>query len=204
MSSLYSSKSLQLQSTTDIYSSLQFFRTFFIYLSSLNSSSLSPFYPSFPDLWQPWSQLRGMNNAVNLRSLQKVQGHRTAHGHRAGVDVDVNPPTGGPVGHPPPNPATLCDRSVHGSRSWHSGSFAKYSDIGLVTISLPACCVSYRATGLPVMVHDMHTRTRRPDYLQACPTGPPVDAVKSALTPALWPGSEYDHWSPIGDRMWDV
>jgi len=37
------------------------------------------------------------------------------------------------------------------------------------------------------MVHDMHTRIRRPDYLQACPTGPPVDGVKSALTPALWP-----------------
>ena len=37
------------------------------------------------------------------------------------------------------------------------------------------------------MVHDMHTRRRRPDYLQACPTGPPVDGVKSALTPALWP-----------------
>ena len=33
----------------------------------------------------------------------------------------------------------------------------------------------------------MHTRRRRPDYLQACPTGPPVDGVKSALTPALWP-----------------
>jgi len=57
--------------------------------------------------------------------------------------------------------------------------------IGLVTISFPACCVSHRATGLPVMVHDMHTRKRRPDYLQACPTGPPVDGVKSALTPAL-------------------
>jgi len=35
------------------------------------------------------------------------------------------------------------------------------------------------------MVHDMHTRRRRPDYLQACPTGPPVDGVKSPLTPAL-------------------
>ena len=35
------------------------------------------------------------------RSLEKVQGHRTAQGHRAGVDVDVTPPTGGPVGHPP-------------------------------------------------------------------------------------------------------
>ena len=35
------------------------------------------------------------------RSLQKVQGHRTAQGHRAGVDVDVTPSTGGPVGHPP-------------------------------------------------------------------------------------------------------
>ena len=43
------------------------------------------------------------------RSLQKVQGHR------AGVDVDVTPPTGGPVGHPP-NPATLCDHSVQGSK----------------------------------------------------------------------------------------
>jgi len=86
-----------------------------------------------------------------------------------------------------PNPATLCDRSAQGSKSWHSESFAKYSDIGLVTISFPACCVSHRATGLPVMVHDMHTRRRRPDYLQACPTGPPVDGVKSALTLALWP-----------------
>ena len=32
------------------------------------------------------------------RSLQKVQGHRTAQDHRAGVDVDVTPLTGGPVG----------------------------------------------------------------------------------------------------------
>ena len=32
----------------------------------------------------------------------KGTGHRTAQGHRAGVDVDVTPPTGGPVGHPPP------------------------------------------------------------------------------------------------------
>ena len=31
-----------------------------------------------------------------IRSLQKVQGHRTAQGHRAGVDVEVTPPTGGP------------------------------------------------------------------------------------------------------------
>ena len=37
------------------------------------------------------------------------------------------------------------------------------------------------------MVHDMHTRRRRPDYIQACPTGPPVDGVKYVLTPALWP-----------------
>jgi len=88
----------------------------------------------------------------------------------------------------PPNPATLYDRSAQRSKSWHSGSFAKYSDIvGLVTISFPACCVSHRATGLPVMVHDMRTRIRRPDYLKACPTGPPVEGVKSALTPALWP-----------------
>ena len=50
------------------------------------------------------------------RSLQKVQGHRTAQGHRSGVDVDVTPPTGGPVGHPP-NPATLCDRNAQGSKS---------------------------------------------------------------------------------------
>ena len=64
------------------------------------------------------------------------------------------------------------------NRDTHAGSFAKYSEY--------ACCVSHRATGLPVMVHDMHTRRTRPDYLQACPTGPPVDGVKSALTPALW------------------
>jgi len=37
------------------------------------------------------------------------------------------------------------------------------------------------------MVYDMHMRRRRPDYLQACPTELPVDGVKSALTPALWP-----------------
>ena len=41
------------------------------------------------------------NFYVTDRSLQNVQGHRTAQGHRAGVDVDVTPPTGGPVGHPP-------------------------------------------------------------------------------------------------------
>jgi len=35
--------------------------------------------------------------------------YRATGPHRAGVDVDVTPPTGGPVGHPPPNPATLCD-----------------------------------------------------------------------------------------------
>jgi len=40
---------------------------------------------------------------------------------------------------------------MQGSKSWHSGSFAKYSDLGLVTISFPACCVSHRATGLPVI-----------------------------------------------------
>jgi len=37
------------------------------------------------------------------------------------------------------------------------------------------------------MVHDLNARRRRPDYLQACPIGPHVDGVKSALTPALWP-----------------
>ena len=47
------------------------------------------------------------------RSLQKVQGQRTAQGHRAGVDVDVTPPTGVH----PPNPATLCDRTAQGSKS---------------------------------------------------------------------------------------
>ena len=30
-----------------------------------------------------------------------------------------------------------------------SGSFAKYSDVGLVKISFPVCCVLHRATGLP-------------------------------------------------------
>ena len=34
---------------------------------------------------------------VKIRSLQKVQGHRTAQGHRVGVDVDMTQPTGGPV-----------------------------------------------------------------------------------------------------------
>ena len=46
-------------------------------------------------------------------------------------------------------------------------------------------CVAQGHRGLPVMVHDMHTRRRKPDYLPACPTGPPVEGVKSALTPAL-------------------
>jgi len=45
-------------------------------------------------------------------SLFRYAGHckryRATGPHRAGVDVDVTPPTGGPVGHPP-NPATLCD-----------------------------------------------------------------------------------------------
>ena len=87
---------------------------------------------------------------------KKVQDHRTAQGRsRRGRDSTHRRPCG-----TSPNPATLCDRSAQGSKSWHSGSFAKYSDIGLVTISFPAYCVSHRATGLPVMVHDMHTRRR--------------------------------------------
>ena len=42
--------------------------------------------------------------------------YRATGPHRAGVDVDVTPPTGVPVGHPL-NPATLCDRSAQGSKS---------------------------------------------------------------------------------------
>ena len=73
--------------------------------------------------------------------------YRPTGPHRAGVDVDVSPPTGGPVGHPP-NPATLCDRSAQGSKSWHSGSFAKakYSDLS----QFPSrCAVSVCRTGPP-------------------------------------------------------
>jgi len=55
-----------------------------------------------------------------LRGGGRFPGHckryRATGPHRAGVDVDVTPPTGGPVGHPP-NPATLCDRSAQGSKS---------------------------------------------------------------------------------------
>ena len=36
---------------------------------------------------------------VGVGSLQKVQGHRAAQGHRAGVHADSTPPTGGLVGH---------------------------------------------------------------------------------------------------------
>jgi len=45
---------------------------------------------------------------VDLEAMPMPQ-DRT--GPRAGVDVDVTLPTGGPVRHPP-NPATLCDRSA--------------------------------------------------------------------------------------------
>jgi len=68
---------------------------------------------------------------------------------------------------PPPNPATLCDRNAQGSKSWHSGSFAKYSDIGLVTISFPACCVvgfpvnSYPNQLVPSQLVPKSTRTQR-------------------------------------------
>jgi len=41
--------------------------------------------------------------------------YRATGPHRAGVDVDVTPPTGGLVRHTP-NPATLCDRSSQGSK----------------------------------------------------------------------------------------
>ena len=41
------------------------------------------------------------NSVVVRRSLQKVQGHRTAQGHRAGNDVDVTPPTRLPCGTSP-------------------------------------------------------------------------------------------------------
>jgi len=42
-----------------------------------------------------------------------------------------------------PNPVTLCDRSAEGSKSWHSGSFAKYSVIGHCHNFLPGVlCVA--------------------------------------------------------------
>ena len=107
---------------------------------------------------------------VAIRSLQKVQSHRTAQGNMAGVDVDVTPPTGGPVGHPP-NPATLCDRSAQGSKSWHSGSFAKYSRHRPCHNVLPGVLCVAQGHRITSYFHDMHTRRRRPDYLQTCPCG---------------------------------
>jgi len=38
-------------------------------------------------------------DSVDRGSLQKVQGHRATQGHRAGVNADLTPSTGGPVGH---------------------------------------------------------------------------------------------------------
>jgi len=54
-----------------------------------------------------------------------------------------------------------------------SGSFAKYSDVGLVKISFPVCCVLVlrRATGLPTGM----------SHRAACGWS------QVALTPALWP-----------------
>jgi len=52
-----------------------------------------------------------------------------------------------------------------------SGSFAKYSDVGLVKISFPVCCVLHRATGLPTSM----------SHRAACGWS------QVALTPALWP-----------------
>ena len=65
------------------------------------------------------------------RSLQKVQGHR------AGVDVDVTPPTGVPVEHPPPirRPCvTAVRREVNRNTQGH---LQNTHDTGLVTISFP-------------------------------------------------------------------
>ena len=42
------------------------------------------------------------NNSIMCASdtsLQKVQGHRATGPHRAGVNADLTPSTGGPVGH---------------------------------------------------------------------------------------------------------
>ena len=51
-----------------------------------------------------------------LAVTAKGTGPQDRTGPQGRVDVDVTPPTGGPVGHPP-NPATLCDRSAQGSKS---------------------------------------------------------------------------------------
>ena len=57
------------------------------------------------------SSVYGNLSHTSLITHRELIGHckryRATGPHRAGVDVDVTPPTGGPVGHPPPNPATL-------------------------------------------------------------------------------------------------
>jgi len=51
------------------------------------------------EAWEAVSEMMASINTLTwCRSLQKVQAHRVAKGHRAGFDVDVTPRTGGPVG----------------------------------------------------------------------------------------------------------
>ena len=68
------------------------------------------------------------------------------------------------------------------------GHLQNTHDTGLVTISFPrAVC----RTGPSDYQLWFMTCIREEDdqitYRHICPTGPPVDGVKSALTPALWP-----------------
>jgi len=53
----------------------------------------------------------------------------------------------------------------------HSGHLQNNS--GLFTISSLACCMSHKASRLPMVMSHR--------------AGPPMDGVKTASTPALWP-----------------
>jgi len=85
----------------------------------------------------------------------------------------------------PWNESSWTFRSPGANVPWNESSTG--AKVLSMVFSLPGTKVQRNEKASYLMVHDMHMRRRRPGYLQACPTGPPVDGVKSALTPALWP-----------------
>ena len=100
--SVFAGNVLQFWTNTGLWYVMQFNRVLFSYLKYIIITYfVSLKYPLILFTTSiPLTQLIVMNSTDICRgSLQKVQGHRAAQGNRAGVNADLTPSTGGPVGH---------------------------------------------------------------------------------------------------------
>ena len=98
-----------------------------------------------------WVRVRIRGNTCSFR-YAIANGHckryRATGPHKAGVEVDMTPPTGGPVGHPP-NPATLCDLIM-------GGHFRQILDLfQVLKIGVPNGCLGETSVFKIVMIDDV-------------------------------------------------